>query len=212
MTDIIDLKEIEKKILKTAHQHGFFDLAIGFIVTGMAFGPFFRETLPVPYNYFLWPLIVVLITDISIIMVLKYVIQPRIGIAKPGSSLRSMRNKLLIVSSIQFIIHLIFIIIFAIGNGTGINVEGFMFMLIIGLFFIPIFAILAYLMKYPRLYVIGMLIWLAIFINELLYDPIDYRIRWLLSYGIIGSVIFITGLVIFIQFLKKHPKVKSEMV
>ncbi|MFX0076287.1 MAG: hypothetical protein ACFE96_12655 [Candidatus Hermodarchaeota archaeon] len=212
MTQNIDLKDIEKKILKTAHQHGVFDTMIGFIVLGMAFGPFFRESLPPPYNYFLWPLIVVLIAIIFPMIVLKYVIQPRIGIVKPGLSLKSIRKKLFIVTSIQVIIHLIFIIILAIGIGSGIHVEGFMFMLIIGLFFIPIFAIIAYLMKYPRLYLIGMLIWLAIFINELLYDPIDYRIRWLLSYGIIGSGIFITGLVIFIQFLKKHPKLKSEMV
>jgi hypothetical protein len=212
MTEDFELKAIEKRIIKTAHQHGFFDLAIGFIVTGMAFGPFFREGLPSPYNYFLWPLIVVLIADISIIIVIKYVIQPRIGIVKPGPSLKSMRNKLLIVTSIQLIIHLIFIIILAIGIGSGIQVEGIMFMLIIGLFIIPIFAIIAYLMKYPRLYIIGMLIWLAIFINELFYDPIDYRIRWLLSYGIIGSVILIIGLVIFIKFLKKHPRLKSEMV
>lgn len=212
MTENIDLKKIEKKILKTAHQHGVFDTMIGFIVLGMAFGPFFRESLPPPYNYFLWPLIIVLIADIFAIIILKYVIQPRIGIVKPGPSLKSIRKKLFIVTSIQVIIHLIFIIILAIGISPGIHVEGFMFMLIIGLFFIPIFAVIAYLMKYPRLYLIGMLIWLAIFINELLYDPIDYRIRWLLSYGIIGSVIFITGLVIFIQFLKKHPKVKSEMI
>jgi hypothetical protein len=212
MTKNVELKTIEKNILKAAHQHGFYDLMIGFIVTGMAFGPFFREGLPSPYNYFLWPLIVVLIADISLIIVIKYVIQPRIGIIKPGPSLKSMRNKLVIVTSIQFIIQLTIFIIFLIGNGPGIHVEGFMFMIIIGLFIIPIFAIIAYLMKYPRLYLIGMLIWLAIFINELLYDPIDYRIRWLLSYGIIGSVIFITGLVIFIQFLKKHPILKSEMV
>jgi hypothetical protein len=212
LTENIDLKKIEKKILKTAHQHGLFDMMLGFIVLGMAFGPIFRESLPPPYNYFLWPLIVILIAEIPILIVLKYVIQPRIGIVKPGPSLKSMRNKLLIVTSIQVIMHLIFIIILAIGSGTGIHVEGIMFILIIGLFFIPIFAIIAYLMKYPRLYLIGMLIWLAIIINELLYDAIDYRIRWLLSYGIIGSVIFIGGLVIFIQFLKKHPKRKSEMI
>jgi hypothetical protein len=212
LTENIDLKKIEKQILKTAHQHGLFDMMLGFIVLGMAFGPIFRESLPPPYNYFLWPLIVILIAEIPILIVLKYVIQPRIGIVKPGPSLKSMRNKLLIVTSIQVIIHLIFIIVLVIGIGNGIHVEGIMFILIIGLFFIPIFAIIAYLMKYPRLYLIGMLIWLAIFINELLYDPIDYRIRWLLSYGIIGSVIFIGGLVIFIKFLKKHPKRKSEMV
>jgi len=212
MPENIDLKTIEKNILKTAHQHGFFDMLIGFVVTGMAFGPFFREGLPSPYKYFLWPLILVIIAELLLFIIIKFVIQPRTGIVKPGPSLKSMRKKLFIVISIQFVIQLIFIILLVIGNGSGIQVEGIMFILIIGLFIIPLFTILAYLMKYPRLYLIGMLIWLAVFINELLYDLIDYRIRWLLSYGIIGGIIFLIGLVIFIRFLKKYPLPKREMV
>ena len=211
MPENIDLKTIEKNILKTAHQHGFFDILIGFVITGMAFGPFFRESLPSPYKYFLWPLILVIVAEIILFIIIKYVIQPRTGIAKPGPSIKSMKKKLFIVISIQFVIQLIFIILLVIGNGSGIHVEGIMFILIIGLFLIPLFSIMAYLMKYPRLYLIGMLIWFAIFINELLYDPIDYRIRWLLSYGIMGSIIFIIGLVIFIGFLKKYPLPKEEM-
>ena len=123
-----------------------------------------------------------------------------------------MRKKLFIVIFIQFVIQLILIILLVIGNGLGIHVEGIMFILIIGLFIIPLFAIIAYLMKYLRLSIIGILIWLAIFINELLYDPIDYRFRWLLSYGIIGGIIFIMGLVIFIRFLKKYPLPKKETI
>ncbi|MFX0005881.1 MAG: hypothetical protein ACFFA7_10955 [Promethearchaeota archaeon] len=212
MANNIDLKEIEKKILKSAHQHGLFDLMLGFIVTGMAFGPIFRESLPPPYNYFTWPLILIIIATIFIFITLKYVIQPRIGIVKPGPSIKSMRKKLFIVVLIQFVIQLTIFILLIIGNGPGIQVEGITFILIIGLFFIPFFAIIAYLMKFPRLYFIGMLIWLAIFINELLYDFIDYRIRWLLSYGVMGGIILLMGSIIFIRFLKKYPKPKIEMV
>jgi len=211
MPENIDLKAIEKNILKSAHQHGLFEMVIGFIVTGMAFGPFFRESLPSPYKYFLWPLILQLIVYILLFIIIKYVIQPRTGIFKPGPSIKSMRRKLVIITFIQVAIHLTFVILLVIGIGSGIHIEGIMFMLIIGLFLIPLFSIMAYLMKYPRLYLIGMLIWFAIFINELLYDPIDYRIRWLLSYGIMGSIIFIIGLVIFIGFLKKYPLPKEEM-
>ncbi len=204
MAENIDLKKIEKNILKTAHQHGFFDIVIGFIVFGMSFGPVFRESLPSPYKYFLWPLILVVIAELLLFIIIKYVVQPRTGIVKPGPSLKSMKKKLFIVISIQFVIQLIFTILLVIGNGSGIHVEGILFILIIGLFIIPLFGIIAYLMKYPRLYLIGMLIWLAIFINELLYDSFDYRLRWLFSFGIIGSIIFFMGLAIFIRFLKKY--------
>jgi hypothetical protein len=212
MTENIDLKTIEKNVLKTAHQHGFFEVVIGFVVTGMAFGPIFRESLPSPYKYFLWPLILVIIANLLVFIIIKYVIQPRTGIAKPGPSLKSMRKKLFIVISIQLVIHLTFLTLLVIGTGPGIHVQGILFIVIVGLFIIPLFGIIAYLMKYPRLYLIGMLIWFAIFLNELFYDPIDYRIRWLLSYGIIGSIIFSIGLIVFIRFLKKYPLPKKEIV
>jgi len=211
MAKNIDIKKIEKNILKTAHQHGFFDIIIGFIVSGMGFSRFFREGLPSPYKYFLWPLIIVIIAEVLLFTIIKYVIQPRMGIAKPGPSIKSMRKKLFIVIIIQFTIQLIFIILLVTGSGPGIHVEGIMFILIIGLFIIPFFGIIGYLMKYPRLYLIGILIWLAIFINELLYDPLDYRIRWLVSFGIMGGIIFSIGLVIFIRFLKKYPLSKEEI-
>ncbi|MFX1364964.1 MAG: hypothetical protein ACFFCE_15950 [Promethearchaeota archaeon] len=211
MVENIDIKKIEKNILKTAHQHGSFDMLIGFIVAGMGFGPFFRETLPSPYKYFLWPLILVIIAEVCLITVIKYVIQPRTGIAKPGASIKSMRKKLFIVIIIQLTIQLILIISLITGSGSGIKVTGIMFILIIGLFIIPIFGIIGYLMKYPRLYLIGLLIWLAIFINELLQDSIDYTIRYLLSYGIMGGIIFIMGLSLFIRFLKKHPLSIEEL-
>jgi len=211
MVENIDLKDIEKNVLKTAHKHGFFEFIMGFIVMGMAFGPIFRESLPSPYKYFLWPLILIIIACILIFIVMKYVIQPRTGIAKPGPSLKSRGRKLLIVILVQFTIQLIFIVLLITGSGSGIQVSGILFILIVGLFFIPIFAIIAYLMKYPRLYLIGIFIWLAIFINEILYDPLDYRIRWLLSYGVIGCIILIMGLVIFIRFLKKYPLPKEEI-
>ena len=211
MSESIDLKTIEKNILKTGHQHGFFDVVIGFIVAGMAFGPVFRESLPEPYRYFLWPLILVIIAQLLTFIIIKYVIQPRTGIAKPGPSLKSTRKKLLIVTSIHFVFLLIIFILPFIGIVSGIKLEGIVFVLIVGLFFMPTFIIAAYLLKYPRLYIIGMLIWAAIFINELMYDPIDYRIRWLLSYGIVGLIIFFMGLVIFVRFLKRYPLPKEEM-
>ena len=114
MPENIDLKSIEKNILKTAHQHGFFDMLIGFVVTGMAFGPFFREYLPSPYKYFLWPLILVISAELLLFIIIKYVIQPRTGIAKPGPSIKSMRKKLFIVIFIQFVIQITFIILLVI--------------------------------------------------------------------------------------------------
>lgn len=212
MPENIDLKKIEESILKMGHQHGLFDMTIGLIVFGMGFGPIFRESLPSPYRYFLWPLILVIIACLSIFIILKYVIQPRIGIFKPGPSLKSTGKKLFIVTTVQLITHIIFIILLVTGNFTGIHLEGILFILIIGLFFMPLFVILAFLLKYPRLYFIGMLIWLAIFINELMPDVIDYRLRWPISYGIPGALIFFMGLVIFIRFLRKYPLSKEEMI
>ncbi|MFW9872822.1 MAG: hypothetical protein ACFFG0_06945 [Candidatus Thorarchaeota archaeon] len=153
----------------------------------------------------------VIIGEILLFIILKFVIQPRISFVKPGPSLKSIRNKLLIVASIHFISILVIFVLPFIGIHFGIQISGIIFLLIIGLSFMPIFIIIAYLIKYPRLYIIGILIWLAIFINKLFYDPVDYRIRWFFSYGIIGLIILFMGLIIFIRFLKKYPKPKEKV-
>ncbi|MFX1435263.1 MAG: hypothetical protein ACFFBT_12760, partial [Promethearchaeota archaeon] len=54
------------------------------------------------------------------------------------------------------------------------------------------------------------LIWMGIIINETLNRSIDYRIRWLFSYGIIGIIILSMGIIIFVRFLKNYPLPKKE--
>ncbi|MFX1364965.1 MAG: hypothetical protein ACFFCE_15945 [Promethearchaeota archaeon] len=210
MAENFNFKKIEKNILKTAHQHGFIDLIFGFLLLGMGFFPFFYESLPSPYKYFLWQLIVVFISLVSTFYVTKYIIQPRTGVVKPGPSIKSIRKKLFILVSIQLLIELILLILLFTGSGSGSKVSEMIFMLITGLLFIPTFAIMGFLMKFPRLYLIGLLIWLANFINALLYDSMDWVTRSLLSYGIIGAVIFLMGLALFIRFLKRYPLPKEE--
>ena len=206
MVEDIDLEAIQKKIIKTAHQHGLFDMLIGFIYGGMAFGPIFRESLPEPYRYFLWPLILLCIGYTVLFIVIKYVIRPRMGFVKPGPKLKSVRTKLFIITLIQLIFTLTIFLLPIIGITSGIQVEGILFVLIIGLVFIILpSTIIAYLLKYPRLYIIGVLIWMGIFINETLNRSIDYRIRWLFSFGVIGAIILSMGIIIFVRFLKKYP-------
>ncbi|MFX1498123.1 MAG: hypothetical protein ACFFBH_11395 [Promethearchaeota archaeon] len=213
MTQVIDLKAIEKKILKTAHQHGLFDIIIGLIYTGMAFGPIFREALPEPYRYFLWPLILICIGCIILFFLIIYVVKPRIGFVKPGPKHKSIRMKLLIIILAQFIFTLIVFLLPFFGITSGVTVQGITFILIIGIVFIAFpFITIAYLLKFPRVYLIGLLIWTGIIINEILDRSIDYRIRWLISYGSTGTVILIMGIVIFILFLKKYPKPKEEVL
>lgn len=210
MAENLDLKKIEKNILKTAQKHGFIDMLFGFLFLGIGFFPFFYYSLPSPYKYFLWNVIVVFICLVSTLYVNKYVIQPRTGVVKPGSFQKSIRKKVFIVVSIQIVIQLTIIILLFTGSGYGAKVLDMIIMLIIGLFGVTTFAIMGYLMKFPRLYLIGLLIWLAYFINVLLYDSMNYGIRSLLTFGIIGGVIFLMGLTIFIRFLKKYPLPKEE--
>ena len=211
MVEDIDLEAIQKKIIKTAHQHGFFDMVIGFVYTGMAFGPIFRESLPEPYRYFLWPLILLCIGYTVVFIVTKYVIRPRMGFAKPGPKLKSVRKKIISITLIQVIFTLTIFLLPIIGITSGVKIEGILFVLIIGLvFIIPPFTIIAYLLKYPRLYAIGVLIWMGIFINETLNRSIDYRIRWLFSFGITGTIILSMGIIIFVRFLKNYPLPKKE--
>ena len=213
MVEDIDLRAIQKKIIKTAHQHGFFDLSIGLVNFGMAFGPIFRESLPEPYCYFLWPLILICSVIIVVFIGMIYIIRPRMGYVKPGPSIKSAFYKLIIFFFIQFVFILIIFILPFTGIIPEVRVQGILFILIIAVVFImPPITIIAFFLKYPRMYAIGTLILVGVFINEILNRSIDYRIRWLLSYGITGFIILFMGIIVFVRFLKNYPLPREESI
>jgi hypothetical protein len=94
----------------------------------------------------------------------------------------------------------------------GVQIEGYMVMLIISTCFIWLpLTMVAFLLKFNRMYIYAIIGGFAFFISDLLRDILTYFISTIIIFGITGGSIFIIGLITFINFIKKYPKQESEV-
>ncbi len=211
MTEHIDIKAMEKKAWISTFQDGLWDIYFGLLIMGMGFswlGGFFGlpETLNVLVTVMGW--------DIGVLLVFflgkKYITRPRMGLVKFGQ-IRKKRNKLLGLFIGLMVVFTLITFIFTLLGMFQLQLPGFMVMLLIGLLFITLpFSIIAYFLQLKRLYLYAILGGFGLFISELLVPIIGAPYHDIITFGGIGFVITITGIIIFIKFLKRYSIKKEE--
>ena len=211
MAEHIDIKTMEKKAWISTFQDGLWDIYFGLLIMGMGFswlGGFFGlpETLNVLVTVMGW--------DIGVLLVFflgkKYITRPRMGLVKFGQ-IRKKRNKLLGLFIGLMVVFTLITFIFTLLGMFQLQLPGFMVMLLIGLLFITLpFSIIAYFLQLKRLYLYAILGGFGLFISELLVPIIGAPYHDIITFGGIGFVITITGIIIFIKFLKRYSIKKEE--
>ena len=211
MAEHIDIKEMEKKAWISTFQDGLWDIYFGLLIMGIGFswlGGFFGlpETIDVLVTLMGW--------DIGVLLVFflgkKYITRPRMGFVKFGQT-RKKRNKLLGLFIGLMVVFTLITFIFTLLGMFQLQLPGFMVMLLIGLLFITLpFSIIAYFLQLKRLYLYAILGGFGLFISELLVPIIGAPYHDIITFGGIGFVITITGIIIFIKFLKRYSIKKEE--
>ncbi|MFX1275267.1 MAG: hypothetical protein ACFFBP_16375 [Promethearchaeota archaeon] len=209
MAEKINLKDLERKAWKSFFQDGLWDIYFGLILLGLAASQLLY-LLPFPE---LINLFIVLIPIYSIAMLIltlgkKYITTPRIGKIKFGLKRKKIKKRLAIIILIQVGFTVSMVILTSLGLFYYLQINSLILMLIIGLLFLtfPI-GILAFYWDYPRLYIYGLLGGMGFFIAELLHPIIGEPLNLILPYSCIATSIIIVGLVYFLKFLHKYPKV-----
>ena len=213
MHDHIDIKEMEKKAWKSTFQDGLWDIYFGLIITAMGFswlGGFFGlpETVNVIVTVFSW--------DIGAGLVLflgkKYITQPRMGLVKFGQ-IRKKRNKFLALFLGLMVVFTVITFIFTLAGIFQLQLPEYLVMLLIGLLFITLpFSIIAFYLQLKRLYLYAILGGLGLSISKLLLPIFGAPYHDIITFGGIGLIITITGLSIFIKFLKRYSLKEDEDV
>ena len=211
MAESIDIKQMEKRAWKSTFQDGLWDIYFGMIIMGIGFpwlGKLFGlpETVDVLVTVMSWDFVALVI----LLLGKKYITQPRMGFVKFGQ-IRKKRNKYLgLFIGLMFIFTLTTFIMTLLGL-FQLQIPGFLVMLLIGLLFITLpFSILAYYLQLKRLYIYALLGGLGLFISELLQPILGSPYNDVIPFGVFGLVIIITGLTLFIKFLRKYPLSKEE--
>lgn len=205
MEDNIDLVELEKKAYTSMFQDGLFDIFIGLIVIGWitnSFGIFFDTlvVLSILFSYYI-------VVCILFILLKKFISVPRMGKAKFGPIRKLNAKRFFIFSIINTSILVILLVLPYTGLFQGISLQGFFFPLIVSTVFIWLpFSLIAFFIKFNRMYIYAIIGGLAFFISDVLREYISYFLSSIFVFGISGGMIFLIGLRVFLKFLKKYPK------
>jgi hypothetical protein len=201
----VDLKELEKQAYTSIFQDGLLDMFFGLIIIGWitnSLGDFFDTSfvITILFSYYT-------VVGILIILSKSFISAPRIGRAKFGPTRKLNVKRLIIFAVINTSILVILLVLPYIGLFQGVSVEGYFFALIISTLFIWLpLSIIAFFIKFNRLYIYAIIGGVAFFISDTLRGYFPYLLSSFIVFGVSGGIIFAIGLRIFLKFLKKYPK------
>ena len=209
MNEIINLKEIEKRSYRAYFQTGVYDVAFGVLILSFAIAPVLRDVLGLFYILF-----VIIPSSLIILLGMKYLIIPRVGIVKYGEKRESAKKKMRIITVLSTTILAALLALTAAGVFPGFigeTLSGVMFMLIIGIIVIILMGFIAYIMYFKNMLYYGLAIGIGIPTAEFLHGVVGAPLDSLITFGTLGSLLLIYGLVNLSHFLKKYPIPNEEM-
>jgi hypothetical protein len=205
MPEFIDLKALEKKAYTSIFQDGLLDIFFGLIIIGWitnSLGDFFDTVIVIIIlsSYY------ILVCTLFIFMK-RFISAPRMGQAKFGPNRKLNVKRFIIFSVINTTILVILLILPYTGLFQSVSFDGYITMLLISTLFIWLpLSIIAFLIKFNRLYIYAIIGGLSLFVADLLRSYIPYLLSTLIVFGVSGGIIFSIGLIVFFRFLKKYPK------
>jgi len=204
MVENIELKEIEKRAYRTNFQDGLWDIYIGLLIIGWNFSSFgaFLETLYVMIIVIIWYSITFLIFYIG----KKYITVPRMGFVKFGPKRKADKKKLMIFVSINTVILMIIFLLQFTGVFEDFQLDVYLVYIILIVCFVWFpFSMVAYFLKFYRLFIYAIMGGLSFIISELIYNSIGSPLNTLITFSITGIIIISIGLTYLIRFLHRYP-------
>ena len=203
-----DLDKLEKKTASVIYQDGIFDMTLGLvlIVYGIATILYYKwpETWVVLSLFLIYA---VFATPLFLIQV--FVTKPRIGVVKPKPKRKKKRLGMIIFTSILFAANIVIFIVVGQGLVSIPAINKYVITALFGVVPIFIFALMAYFMDFPRLYIIGVLFGIGVFLMQL-FLILDMDLIGQISVMGIGLIIIAIGAVYLFRFLKKYPKLGGQ--
>jgi hypothetical protein len=195
----IELKRIEKKAWTSFYRDGMWELALGLAMMIIWLDMITQDRL-----VWLMPAALIVV-PLSIYLIKRFVVIPRIGYVKFGDERRARNYKAVAVLVVSVLIGI------AMAFAAGGMIPDFQTWLgenWIPIFFLfkalIIFCLLAWLMDYPPLYYSGTVFALALGLGSLFHTHFIFLAAWLL--------ILVPGIYMFIRFLMKYPLSGEEAV
>lgn len=216
MPEQISLKDAEQRAFATYYRDGMWDILVGYIVLVFALEPFLREPLGGSWNaadFFTlgesWSAAVFFPIGILLWLLLmvtrKYIVAPRAGRVTMS---RARRKRMSWTFFTLFVVHF------------GAQIAGYDLLELaedpdwatavqFGILAFALFAIPAFLLKFRRLLVYGIMVAVSPLASELLYRQWDVvHHGYPVAFGTTGTIIIVTGVILFVRVLRSSPDLK----
>jgi len=202
MSEVISLKQAEKKAFSLATQDGLVDVFLGCIFIGWAIAPFYSAKLGDFWSsaMFLpfWGLLM-----LGIWLVRRYIVKPRIGVVKFGEA---RKTRMRWFTGVMLTLNIISMVLGLWAASSADSLSGRAVTAIFGVTCLVLFSTAGYFLDFPRLYIYGLLLCLSPFVGEWLYA--DYGAShhgFPITFGVTSGVMLLTGLFVFIRLLRNNP-------
>lgn len=211
MQSMFDLQSAERRAYQHKFRDGLWDVLLGCFALLFALAPILSESLGDFWSsaIFLpfWALVY-----LGIVIIRRKIIQPRMGTftvsAARGARLR--RFTLLMVGLNILALTLGIIQFFQPADYLGATQSPFGSVYsIMGIFFLLAFSIAGWLLNYPRFYLYGVLLLIALPAGEWLYQHAGAGHHGFpIAFGLVSLVMIVMGLVSFFRLIKEFPPVQ----
>lgn len=198
MENKISLKDAERKVFVTRFQDGMLDIFLGCVALELVIGPylsvylgdFWASAIFLPF----WGLAFLVIW-----LVRRTIIQPRIGRVQFGAVRKARLMKFnLVMLSVNIILLVLGIAAFS----QVPMLSGFLVSNILGITLLVGFTLAGFFLDVRRLYVYGLLGWLAPVVGEWLWQRgLASHHGFPIAFGFLSAVLILTGLFLFVRLL-----------
>jgi hypothetical protein len=208
MSELINLREIEKKAWKSFFQDGIWDITFGLILLAFSVGAF-MDTLGISNGVRMATYIgVELIAFAWMIIARKYITVPRLGQVKFSNRRRKKRLWVSVLLGLSVLAGLIVYYLTARNSATLISPQTMPIIWAINC--IIVFGGMAYFLDFDRMYLIGLLYALTVPFDQYVLTRLSDADLSYLAFFIPGLIVLAMGLIIFIRFLKQYPAPQKE--
>ncbi|MBN1148861.1 MAG: hypothetical protein JXA78_16485 [Anaerolineales bacterium] len=202
MSQQISLKEAERRVFTSTFQDGLWDVFLGCFPLQFAIAPllstfmgdFWSSAVFLPF----WGLVY-----LAIWLLRRHLVAPRAGVVKFGPErikrLRKFSLVMLVANVTVFLLGILVVLNFS-------ALPGKIYPILFGSFMLAGFSLAAYFLDFSRLYIYGLLIALSPLVGEWLYTFHGAAHHGFpITFGFTSIVMILTGLAVFVRFLRGNP-------
>ncbi|MFH1699552.1 MAG: hypothetical protein ABIE07_03105 [Candidatus Zixiibacteriota bacterium] len=202
MRTIDSLDGVERRAYRSTFSDGVYDIAFGAVFILLALIPVLEAAgISKYYGYLL------LILPALMIIVAKRVITiPRMGAVEFGPKRKTKKRLILIIAAVVVFLMMPVAIMVLPKFASGYHMWT-----VISLAGAPLVALSIYFLDHPRFILYCALFFFGILMAEFMLPYIGNPLNYVMALGLPGIVIDVYGLALFTAFIRKYPKVNSEV-